>query len=448
MPSAPAEVSVAPTPDPSDDTTEALIRRIGWRLMPFLLLMYVLAFLDRTNVGFAKDGFQQSTGITDAAYAFGASVFFFGYALLEVPSNILLVRFGARIWLARIMFLWGLVSAATFLVTGEVGFYVLRAALGVAEAGFFPGVIFYLTRFYPQRYRARAMGLFYLGAPLSFIVGGPFSGLLLDLDGVAGLHGWQWLFLIEGLLASAVGVVAFFYLSNAPEDARWLSDEERRLHARLMAADPGGHAGSGHGAGALRRALLSPGVLYLAAIYALIQMSVYGLVFFLPSQMAVIAGTRIGPLVGVLFAIPWIAALAGTWIAPAVADRTARHRAIAGGLLAMAGAGLIGSVVSGSPAVSMAGLCLAATGFIAAQPIFWSLAAARIEPAAAAASIALVNSVGALGAFAAPNLRVLAEQQFALEGAGLYLLALFAFAGAALLAGLRAPVERSAAGPG
>ena len=184
----------------------ALIAKVSWRLLPFLLLMYILAFLDRANVGFAKLAFQADTGISDAAFAFGAGVFFVGYALLEVPSNLIMHKVGARIWMCRIMVTWGLLSAAMMFAHNEMTFYVLRFLLGVAEAGFFPGVIYYLTQWFPSASRGKAMGFFYFGAPLAFIFGAPLSGLLLEFDGFAGLHGWQWMFMIEGLMASVVGV--------------------------------------------------------------------------------------------------------------------------------------------------------------------------------------------------------------------------------------------------
>jgi len=197
--------------------------------------MYILSFLDRANIGFAKQAFQASAGISDAAYALGAGLFFLTYALLEVPSNLIMHRVGARIWMARIMVTWGVIAAAMRFAKGEYSFYALRLLLGAAEAGFFPGVILYLTYWFPQRSRGQVMGLFYFGAPLAFIFGSPLSGLLLELHGMAGLEGWQWMFLIEGSLASVVGVWAFFYLDHKPADARWLPTAQKQALSPALA---------------------------------------------------------------------------------------------------------------------------------------------------------------------------------------------------------------------
>src|SRR5262245_11247773 len=245
------------------------ITKATWRLVPFLLLMYILAFLDRANVGFAKESFQLDTGISEAAYAFGAGVFFAGYALLEVPSNLIMHRVGARVWMARIMVPWGLVSAAMMFAHTATTFYVLRLLLGIAEAGFFPGVILYLTYWFPSYARGKVMGLFYFGAPLAFILGGPVSGLLLEMDGVLALKGWQWMFMVEGLLAAATGIWAYFYIDDKPADAAWLDNEEKRvLNAAVAADDRDKRVNGPHGVFA---GLSNPGVLYLSTIYFLIQ---------------------------------------------------------------------------------------------------------------------------------------------------------------------------------
>lgn len=220
------------------------------RLIPFLLLMYVLAFLDRANVGFAKQALHDVVGISDAAFAFGASIFFIAYVLLEIPSNLAMHKVGARAWMCRIMVTWGLVSAATMFVQGSTSFYTLRFILGACEAGFFPGVILYLTYWFPDRTRAKVMGLFYFGAPLAFMLGSPLSGYLLRFDGMLGLHGYQWMFMLEGLAATAVGVWAYFYLDDKPADASWFdSDEKRELLALLEAEQSAKISHGPHGAG-------------------------------------------------------------------------------------------------------------------------------------------------------------------------------------------------------
>jgi sugar phosphate permease len=326
----------------SPASLEAINSKVMRRLLPFLLLMYLLAFLDRANIGFAQKALQHDTGLSNAAFAFGAGVFFIGYALFEVPSNLLLHRVGARVWMCRIMVTWGLVSASMCFAHTPTAFYTLRFLLGVAEAGFFPGVIYYLTHWFPQSARARAVGVFYFGAPLAFIFGSPLSGLLLELHGAAGLAGWQWLFLIEGGMATAVGVWAFWYLDNRPEDARWL-DSAQRVALR-GALDEDALNASAHGPRNLFAALLDRRVLALSAIYLLIQMSVYGVIFYLPQQVAALLGTTVGLRVGLVAALPWLCALGVTWLVPRRADRTGGHRRWAVALLVLAGLGIGASV--------------------------------------------------------------------------------------------------------
>ncbi|MDO6416709.1 MFS transporter [Sphingomonas sp. BIUV-7] len=428
------------TEDPHE-AADLPIGKLQRRLMPFLLLMYVLAFLDRTNVGFARDAFQHDTAIGDAAYAFGASIFFLGYAAFEIPSNIILHRVGARLWMARIMITWGLVTAAMMFIRSEGLFYALRLLLGICEAGFFPGVIYFITRWYPPAARSRAIGLFYFGAPITFILGGPLSGLLLDMEAVAGLHGWQWLFVATGLAATAVGIAAFFYLDDRPEDAAWLSAGEKAALARALASAPG----DGHDARprAVLAQLSSPRFLHLGLIYLLIQMSVYGVVFFLPSQVGALIGRSVGFQVGVVSAIPWGCALFATFYLPRLADRTGRRREIAAGALAVAGVGIAVSVAAGSAWLGLLGLCFAASGFIAAQPIFWGHASAGLSGVTAAAGIALINSLGAIGSFLAPNARVMAETLTGEKAAGLLLLAALTLLGAILMLAARVGTERS-----
>ncbi|MDR5735346.1 MFS transporter [Caballeronia sp. LZ025] len=398
----------------------AVTSRVMRRLLPFLLLMYVLAFLDRANIGFAQKALQQDTGLTNAAFAFGAGVFFVGYAIFEVPSNLLLHRVGAKLWMCRIMVTWGIVSAAMAFAHSATTFYALRFLLGVAEAGFFPGIVYYLTRWFPQASRARALGVFYFGAPLAFIFGAPLSGLLLDLHGMLGLKGWQWLFLVEGLLASIVGAWAFWYLDDDPARARWLTQEQRTLLVARLADDS--RRASSHGPKSVLAALVDPRVLVLCCVYFLIQASVYGVVFYLPQQVAALLGTKVGFRVGLVTALPWIAAVVVTWIVPRYADRTSKHRTCAVALLVMSGVAIAVSGIAGAPIVSLLALCCAASGFIAAQPLFWTFPTCYLTGAAAAAGIALINSLGGLGGFFAPMARTAAEAAFHSTSAGLAVL--------------------------
>ncbi|KMZ13650.1 Nitrate/nitrite transporter [Candidatus Burkholderia humilis] len=397
----------------------AVTSRVMRRLLPFLLLMYVLAFLDRANIGFAQKALQQDTGLTNAAFAFGAGVFFVGYALFEVPSNLLLHRVGAKLWMCRIMVTWGLVSAAMAFAHNTT-FYTLHFLLGVAEAGFFPGIVYYLTRWFPQLSRAHAFGVFYFGAPLAFIFGAPLSGLLLDLHGAFGLKGRQWLFLVEGLLASIVGVWAFRYLDDDPAKAHWLTHEQRAL--LLARLDDDTRHASAHGPRSVLAALVDPRVLVLCCVYFLIQAAVYGVVFYLPQQVSALLGTKVGFRVGLVTALPWIAAVIVTWIVPRYADRTGKHRACAIALLVMSGMAIVVSGVSNMPVISLIALCCATSGFIAAQPLFWTFPTRYLTGAAATAGIALINSLGGLGSFFAPMARTAAESAFHSTSAGLNVL--------------------------
>lgn len=396
------------------------------RIIPFILLMYVIAFLDRTNIGFAKQAFQVSTGISDAAYALGAGIFFLGYAIFEVPSNIILHHVGARRWLSRIMITWGLVAAGFALVRTENQFLVLRVLLGIAEAGFFPGIIYYITLWFPSRRRGTINGLFYFGAPLSNIIGGPLSGLLMEMDGVLGLHGWQWLFSVEGLLASIIGIVALRYLVDKPEDASWLTKDEKQALLGELAEEK---STTGHGNPL--KVLGNPKVLLLSLIYFMIQVAVYGVTFYLPTQVAGLLGKKVGLEVGLVSAIPWAFALIANAIIPRYSDKSGQRGSLAALLLAVAGFGVIVSTTK-SPLLGILALSIATVGYFSAQPLFWLLPAQFLFGVEAASATGLINSIGNLGGFVAPNLRVWAEQAFHNPSAGLYSLGIAALVGALL----------------
>ena len=389
-----------------------ILPKLHRHLMPTLLMMYILAFLDRANVGFARAGLAADAGVGDAAFAFGASIFFIGYAVLEVPSNLILHRVGARVWMSRIMITWGLVSAANAFVQTPAQFHIVRFLLGVAEAGFFPGIIYYLTHWYPTASRGRSVGLFYYGAPLALTFGGPLSGFLVAHDAL-GLHGWQVMFLVEGLAASLGGIAVLFLLADRPEDATWLDSEEKTVLRAALASDDKSREHP-----SVLHALRDPRVLLLALTYFLLQMGFYGLTFYLPSQIGRLMGSSMGLEVGLVSAIPWACALVGVSLIPPWCDRRGNARGVGAIILALSGCSLAASAVVGSPLLALAALSAAACGLIVSPALFWTMPTALLAGAAAAGGIGLINAIGNLGGFVAPNLRAWLDVAFA-PGAGL-----------------------------
>lgn len=411
------------------------IKKATRRIIPMVTLMFILAYLDRSNIGFARQEFQADTGLSDAAYALGAGIFFIGYALFEVPSNILLYRVGARVWLARIMVTWGIISSAMLFAHTETIFLVLRFLLGVSEAGFFPGVILYLTFWFPAQVRARVTGYFLFGAPLAFIIGSPLSGLLLSIGEAHlffDLRGWQLMFLVEGLLASLVGIWVFFYLDDRPEDARWLTDEEKSCLTSVMKNEDSSK--QAHGPKNALQALLDRRVLFLCLIWFTVQICGYGIYFFLPTQIASLMGTKVGLTVGLVTAIPPLCAAVAVYYIPRLAEKLQEKRRVAA-FTFMAGA--VGIALSATfdsiPILALMALCIAAAGHLAMQPLYWTFPSSYLGGAAAASGIALINSVGNLGGFVAPNLRVWAEAEFESGRAGLYSLAVVTLLGSVLI---------------
>ena len=406
----------------------SIVPKLHRHLMPTLLMMYILAFLDRANVGFARAGLAADAGVGDAAFAFGASIFFIGYAVLEVPSNLILHKVGARVWMARIMITWGLVSAANAFVQTPAQFHIVRFLLGVAEAGFFPGVIYYLTYWYPTASRARSVGLFYYGAPLALTFGGPLSGFLVAHDAF-GLHGWQIMFLIEGLAASLGGVAVLFLLKDRPDDVTWLTGDEKAVLRTALAGDDQAREHP-----SVLHALRDPRVLLLALIYFLLQMGFYGLTFYLPSQIGRLLGSSMGLEVGLVTAIPWACALVGVSVIPPWCDRRGNARGVGAIILGLSGCSLALSAVAGSPVLALAALSAAACGLIVSPALFWTLPTGLLAGAAAAGGIGLINAIGNLGGFVAPNLRAWLDVVFAFSGAGLIGLGIVNVIGACLYA--------------
>ncbi|ARQ75762.1 MFS transporter [Pseudomonas fragi] len=414
----------------SNPALQQALSKIRWRILPFVALMFAMAIIDRSNIGFAKHALQADTGLSNAAFALGAGIFFIGYAVFEVPSNLMLHKIGARIWLSRIMVTWGLVSAAMMFAHDETSFYILRFLLGVAEAGLSPGVVLYLTYWFPQNQRGSAYGIYYFGVPVSLMVGGPVSGWLLE-SAQFGLTGWQWMFVTEGLAASIIGVFAFFYLTDKPRDAKWLNTEEKAAIEHELEKEQLQKANKGPSS--WRAAMFNPVVLYFTLIYFTIQVSVYGVLFYLPTRIAELLGTGIGLKVGALTSIPWIATVIMLYLVTRHADRKGQQTRYAALMLALAAVGMVGSTLSGNLVLVIVAFCVAAAGFITVQPLFWTLPTRFLGGAAAASGIAVIGALGNLGGFLAPTVKTWAEGYFNNPHAGMYFLAGMAVLGALML---------------
>jgi D-galactonate transporter len=372
--------------------------KVAWRLIPFLFFCYLCAYLDRINVSFAKLQMLQDLGMSDAVYGLGAGIFFVGYLLFEVPSNLVLLKVGARRWIARIMVTWGVISAAMMFVSTPTQFYVVRFLLGVAEAGFFPAILLYLTYWFPSGRRSKVTALFMTGIPMSGVLGGPLSGWIMhSMSGTHGLAGWQWLFLLEGIPTMIVGVVAFFYLDDKVSDARWLTEDERATIETDLQAEAGHHK-----LHSLRDGLASPRVLLLSAIYFFFTMGLYGVSFWLPSLVKAsgVSGTL---NIGLLSAVPYAAAAITMVAVGRSSDRHGErrwHLAVPGILGALA---LTASVVyAHDTVIAMIALTIGTMGVITTISQFWTVPPAVLQGTAAAGGIALANSVGSISGVVSP----------------------------------------------
>ncbi len=376
----------------------ALLRKVSRRLIPFLFLLYVAAYLDRINVGFAQLQMKTELGFSDSVYGLGAGIFFIGYFIFEIPSNLILARVGARVWIARIMITWGLISASMAFIHTPTSFYVLRFLLGVAEAGFFPGVIYYLGLWFPAAQRARAVSQFMTATAIAGVVGGPLSAALFGLDGVAHLAGWQWIFIAEGIPSVVLGVIVLFYMTERPESARWLTSAQRAsLCAHLQAE---ARAIAAHGE-TLRGALLHPLVWRLALLYFTLIVGFYSISFWSPQIIRSFSSLdNVG--VALVSAIPYVAAAIAMVIVGAHSDRTG-ERCVHIALAAFVGAlGMVASAYMNAPVLGIAALSVAAVGIWSAVPVFWSLPTVFLTGTAAAGAIALINSFGNLAGFVGP----------------------------------------------
>lgn len=392
-------------PDSAAAFSAATYRKVAWRLIPFLFVCYILAYLDRVNVGFAKLGMKVEPWFSDAVFATGSGIFFIGYFLFEVPGNIMLHRVGARLWIARIMIGWGVVSALMATCTSPLSFYTMRFILGIAEAGFFPGIILYLTYWFPREHRARMVALFMTAIALAGVFGSPLSGWLLETaHDWYGLKSWQWLFIIEGLPSVLIGCTVPFLLTDRPAQAKWLTEDEKRLLQSRIDADEQAKASEGHQNHSALDAFKSPQVWLCSLIYFGIVVGIYGASFWLP-QIVENTFSKDKWIIGLYSAIPWGCAAICMVLVSRHSDRTGeRHWHVSLSALVAAAAFAI-SGLPGLPAVwVMVALAIAITGVMSAAACFWALPTAILSGTAAAAGIALINSLGNLAGYVSPEM--------------------------------------------
>ncbi|MBB5426876.1 MFS transporter [Paraburkholderia atlantica] len=375
------------------------VHKIKWRVLPLFVVMFIVNYIDRVNIGFVRQHLSADLGIGAAAYGLGAGLFFISYAIFEVPSNILLQRYGAKLWLARIMLTWGLAAAGMAFVRGETSFYAMRLLLGAAEAGFFPGVIYYFTQWLPSNERGKAMAIFLSGSALASVLSGPISGGLMLIEG-AGLRGWQWMFIIEGMFSVVLAGFILLWLDSKPRDAAWLTraeqdavldaiDEEQRQRAAAHPVKP-----------SLGTLLRDPQILIFCLIYFAVSLTIYGATFWLPSIIH-----KMGHFndfqVGLFNSIPWLISIAAMYLFAMLAARFKFQQAWVACVLLIAALGMY-AAGQGGPVFSFVAICFAAIGFKAASSLFWVIPQGYLDARISAAVLALINSIGNLGGFVAP----------------------------------------------
>ena len=430
-----AERTVAPSLQ--DGALKSAISKAARHLMPMLVILYFVAFLDRTNVGFAEAALRVDRGVSDGAFALGAGIFFIGYALFEVPSNLLLKRFGARFWLARIAITWGIVAAAFSFTTNDTMFTTLRFLLGVTEAGLFPGVIMYLAEWFPNKVRVQMFAIFYLAQPFSQMIGAPLSGGLISFgDSLGFARGWQVMFFVEGLLAVVAGIASLFLLTNSPAKAKFLNDEEKAALSGAMAVED--RVRTEDGPNGIWRAMANWKVWYFTVIYFALQIAVYGTTFYLPQQVAGLIGKKVGWEVGLVSAIPWFVGLFACYFLGKAAHTIVRRRNWGALLYIGTGVFILASGWAGAnnqPLLGILFITLAVSSFLTVGPITWAYPTSFLTGAAAAAGIGLINSLGNLGGFVAPLMRTSINDAFKTSSGvwGVVSLGVFAFVAALMM---------------
>lgn len=399
-------------------------RKVARRLIPFLMLCYLVAYLDRVNLGFAGPTMSKELGFTATIFGWGAGIFFIGYFIFEVPSNIILEKVGARIWIARIMITWGLISGGMAFVWSEWSFYIARFVLGAAEAGFFPGIILYLTYWFPSEQRAKIVGLFMAAVPLSSVVGAPISGMILNgMDGMGGLPAWKWLFVIEAAPSVILGIATLFYLTDRPEQATWLDPAERAELSRRLEAERREREAYQHFS--LGEALRHPRVIGFGLIYLGIVTSLYGIGFWMPT---IVKGFGLSTLAtGFVTAIPFVAGTIAMVASSRHSDHTMERVWHIAAPAFIGGLGFVWTAYTADPYIGMVALTIASIGIFAALPTFWTLPTSVLTGTAAAGGIALINSIGNLGGFVGPYMIGWIKDYTNSFSAGMIALACFLF---------------------
>ncbi|MBA1430466.1 MFS transporter [Pseudomonas orientalis] len=415
-------------PDPS--VLACAAAKVKRHVLPLFVVMFIVNYIDRVNIGFVRSHMETDLGIGAAAYGLGAGLFFIGYAIFEVPSNLLLQRYGARAWLTRIMFTWGAAAMGMAFVQGETSFYVLRFILGAAEAGFFPGIIYYFTQWLPASERGKAMAIFLSGSAIASVISGPVSGALLNVSGLS-LHGWQWMFLIEGFASIVLCGFVWFWLQSHPHQAKWLSAVERNALVSAIALEQQAREASRGVRPSMFKLLADTQIALFCFIYFSIALTIYGATFWLPSMIK-----KMGDLgdfqVGLFNSIPWLISIVAMYGFASLASKWKHQQAWVSLMLAIAAFGMFMST-TGGPVFAFVAICFAAIGFKAASALFWPIPQGYLDARVAAAVIALINSVGNLGGFVAPTTFGLLEQTTGSIEGGLYGLAATSLVAAVLV---------------
>ncbi|WP_025810314.1 MFS transporter [Pseudomonas chlororaphis] len=394
--------------------------KVKRHVLPLFVIMFIVNYIDRVNIGFVRSHMEADLGIGAAAYGLGAGLFFVGYALFEVPSNLLLQRYGARVWLTRIMFTWGAAAMAMAFVQGETSFYVLRFILGAAEAGFFPGIIYYFTQWLPASERGKTMAVFLSGSAIASVISGPVSGALLHIQGLS-LRGWQWMFLIEGFASILLCGFVWFWLQSHPREAKWLNDEERGALIAAIAEEQQAREAAKGGKPSMFRLLADRQIALFCFIYFSIALTIYGATFWLPSMIKQMG--NLGDFqVGLFNSVPWIISIGAMYGFAAMAGKWKFQQAWVALTLVIAAFGMFMST-TGGPVFAFVAICFAAIGFKAASALFWPIPQSYLDARIAASVIALINSIGNLGGFVAPTAFGFLEQSTGSIEGGMYGLA-------------------------